>query len=144
MLRCPPAPSKPSATTASNLKTRIPPRYPTRAERLRRQVIEEWRLLPDPPDPLVRCVKASDAMAGILQKLQFAEEISRVVSAWREIVGDFLADNSQPVSLKDGVLLVQVMQPTLRYELDRSLKPQVLKRLQEAFGARLLKEIRFR
>ena len=83
-------------------------------------------------------------MAGVLQRLKFAEEISRVTSAWRELVGDFLADNSQPASLKDGVLLVQVAQPTLRYELDRSLKPNILKRLREAFGEKLIKEIRFR
>ena len=123
---------------------RIPPRYPSRAERLRRQVIEEWRLLPEPRDPLARCVKASDAMGGVLQRLQFAEEISRVTSAWKELVGDYLAENSQPVSLKDGTLLVQVVQPTLRYELDRSLKPQLLQRLREAFGGKTIKEIRFR
>jgi len=122
----------------------MPSRYPTRAERLRRQVIEEWRLLPEPRDPLARCVKASDAMGGILQRLQFAEEISRVASVWKELVGDFLAENSQPTSLKDGVLLVQVVQPTLRYELDRALKPQLLQRLREAFGEKLIKEIRFR
>ena len=83
-------------------------------------------------------------MGGVLQRLQFAEEISRVISAWKELVGDFLAENSQPVSLKDGILLIQVVQPTLRYELDRSLKPQLLKRLREAFGEKLIKEIRFR
>jgi len=79
-----------------------------------------------------------------LQRLQFAEEISRVASAWKEVVGDYLAENSQPVSLKDGVLLVQVVQPTLRYELDRALKPQILQRLREAFGEKVVKEIRFR
>ena len=107
-------------------------------------MIEDWRLLPELRDPLARCVKASDAMAGVLQRLQFAEEISRVTSAWQELVGEFLAENSQPVSLKDGVLLVRVVQPTLRYELDRSLKPKILQRLHEAFGAKLIKEVRFR
>ena len=127
-----------------SIKSRIPPRYPSRAERIRRQVIEEWRLLPEQCDPLARCVKASEAMAGVLQRLRFAEEISRVTSVWQELVGEFLAANSQPVSLKDGVLLVRVVQPTLRYELDRSLKPKILRRLRESFGEKFIKEIRFR
>jgi predicted nucleic acid-binding Zn ribbon protein len=117
-----------------------------RVEDIRRRVLEEWRGLPDRPEAAERCVAAADALKKLLPKLGLTERLNEqeVLSAWREVVGDFLAEHSVPVSVKDGLLVIQVLQPTVRYELDRSWKPEILRKLRARFGARTIREIRFR
>lgn len=117
-----------------------------RIEEIRKRVIEEWRGLPDEPEDPERCVLAADALKKLLPKLGLTERLNEqeVQAAWRSIVGDFLADHSVPVSMRDGLLIVQVLQPTVRYELDRTWKSEILRKLKARFGARTVKEIRFR
>jgi len=117
-----------------------------RAEEIRRRVLAEWRGLPGLPEKPDRCISVQDALKKLLPKLGLSARLNEqeVLSAWREVVGDFLADNSQPSSLKDGILIVQVLQPSVRYELDRTWKPEILRKLKDRFGARTVKDIRFR
>ena len=77
---------------------------------------------------------------GLTERLN-AQEIR---AAWREILGEFLAERSLPISVRDGVLTVQVIQPAVRYELDCSWKRNTLRKLQARFGARAVREVRFR
>ncbi len=117
-----------------------------RIEDIRRRVIEDWRGLPDRPEKPDRCVLAADALKKILPKLGLTERLNEqeVQAAWRDIVGDFLAEHSVPVSMREGVVTVQVLQPTVRYELDRTWKKEILAKLKTRFGAKTVKEIRFR
>jgi len=117
-----------------------------RIDQIRKRVLEEWRGLPDIPDGNERCVAVSDALRKLLPKLGLTERLNEqeVKTCWREIVGDFLSTHSAPSSMKEGVLIVQVLQPTVRYELDRSWKPDILRKLQAKFGSRTIKEVRFR
>lgn len=81
-------------------------------------------------------------MAGLGLQDRLKED--EVLKAWQEIVGDFVAAHSSPHRLKDGVLTVHVLQPTVHYELDRIWKREILAKLKERFGARTVREIRFR
>ncbi|MCB1078700.1 MAG: DUF721 domain-containing protein [Verrucomicrobiae bacterium] len=74
-------------------------------------------------------------------KQRFDEDQVRV--AWKEVVGDFVAQNSQPVGVNRKVLLVHVLQPAVHYTLER-MKGQILERMQARFGKDNLREIRFR
>ena len=67
-----------------------------------------------------------------------------MLAAWKEIVGDYLALHSSPSKLKDGVLYVRVMQPSIHFEMERRLKPQIVEKLRKRFGARVVRELRFR
>jgi predicted nucleic acid-binding Zn ribbon protein len=115
-------------------------------ERLRERVLSEWRGLPQRLTAPDRGVAVKDALQKVMQKLGLRERLSeaQISSAWREIVGDFIADHSAPSQLRDGVLYVQVIQPTVHYELDRVCKPQIVKKLKERFGAKAIREVRFR
>ena len=77
---------------------------------------------------------------GLSERLTETE----VQGAWKEIVGEFIAQHSCPHRLRDGVLFVQVLQPTVHYELDRVWKPQILRTLKKRFGGKVIREIRFR
>lgn len=89
---------------------------------------------------------ASDAVHKLMKSLGLDQRLKAdaVLAAWREIVGDFFADHSAPQQLKDGVLFVSVLQPTVHYELDRVWKREVLAKLKSRFGARTVREIKFR
>lgn len=117
-----------------------------RIDYIRRRVLEDWRGLEENAEPVDRCVTAAEALKKLLPRLGLTERLNEqeVQAAWLELVGEFLATHSSPASLKDGVLVVQVLQPTVRYELDRSWKAEVLKKLQDRFGKKAIKEVRFR
>ena len=67
-----------------------------------------------------------------------------VLRSWTQIVGEFVGSHSTPQRLQQGTLTVRVLQPTLRYELDRVWKRDILAKLKARFGARTVREIKFR
>lgn len=113
---------------------------------LRRRVIAEWRGLAEPPEKRDRCSPVGALVQKLVASLQLDERLTeqQITAAWRDVVGDFLAQHSTPSSLSKGVLIVQVLQPAVRYELDRTWKPHILEKLGERFGRRTVREIRFR
>ncbi|MBA3830305.1 MAG: DUF721 domain-containing protein [Chthoniobacterales bacterium] len=113
---------------------------------LRRALITEWRGLPsDPPRPN-RAQSMADLLPKVMQKLGLKERLqeSEVLGAWKLLVGDFIAAHSCPVALRDGILYVHVLQPALHYELERITKPQILRKLKQRFGGRVIRDLRFR
>jgi predicted nucleic acid-binding Zn ribbon protein len=116
------------------------------SEQLRARVIAEWRGLPNTPfvrdtaQPITTALTQVMASLGLKDRLREDE----VLKAWKEIVGEFIAGHSSPQRLKDGVLYVHVLQPTVHFELDRVWKPQILEKMKARFGARTVREIRFR
>lgn len=113
------------------------------AKSLRKFVVEEWRGLPEKREerPLVA---VSSAIQQIITRLGLRERINEadIMTAWREIVGDFLAQHSQPARLVNGILHIQVMQSSVRYELDRTWRAEILRKLQARFGKTAIKGIR--
>ena len=109
-------------------------------------LISEWRGLPEPPSKPDRQTTAADAIAKVMASLGLGERLRQeeVLGAWREIVGDFIASHAAPHRLQNGVLFVQVLQPTMHYELDRVWKPKILEKLRARFGKKIVKEIKFR
>jgi predicted nucleic acid-binding Zn ribbon protein len=115
-------------------------------ESLRKRVIEEWRGLPETDPKLDRTISIREVLVQLAPKLGLETRLreEEIIAAWAEIVGDFFARHSRPVHLHQGVLVVNVLQPTILYELDRQWKSLILTKLKTRFGGRLLKELRFR
>jgi predicted nucleic acid-binding Zn ribbon protein len=110
------------------------------------RVIAEWRGYEEPPAGPERCAPVGDILAKLLPRYGLADRLdeAEVLAAWREVVGDFLADNASPAGLARGTLTVTVLQPSVRYELERHWKPVILEKLRARFGQRTVREIRFR
>ncbi|KAB2644099.1 MAG: DUF721 domain-containing protein [Verrucomicrobia bacterium] len=110
---------------------------------IRKRVLQEWRGLPQE-----RCLEqssdVSEVLSQVIQKLglkkRFQEE--EIMSVWHEIVGDFLASHSEPLQLRYGTLYVRVIQPTVRYELDRVWKGEIVRKLQERFGSTKIRDMK--
>jgi predicted nucleic acid-binding Zn ribbon protein len=117
-----------------------------RPEKLRARALAEWRGLPETPFPVDRSVSVADAIPKLMQSLGLKDRLKAdaVMGAWREVVGEFVARHSAPRQLKDGVLLVSVLQPTVLFELERMWKKEILEKLKARFGARTVREIKFR
>jgi len=113
---------------------------------LRARVLAEWRGLPQPVVAGDTAAPAVEVVRKVMKSLGLAERLKsdEVLGAWREIVGDFFAKHSAPQQLKDGVLYVSVLQPTVHFELDRVWRRDILAKLKDRFGARAVREIKFR
>ena len=113
---------------------------------LRAAVIAEWRGLPVKKVRPDRWQAPGDLLPRLMQQLGLHERLkeSEVIDAWKQIVGDFIAAHSTPVSLRAGVLFVRVLQPSLHYQFEQVSKAEILRKLKQRFGTKIIREIRFR
>jgi predicted nucleic acid-binding Zn ribbon protein len=113
---------------------------------LRRRVIEEWRGFPEADQKLDRTLSIREVLVQLAPKLGLEARLreEEIISAWAEIVGEFFARHSRPVKLHQGLLVVNVLQPTILYELDRQWKSLILTKLKKRFDGKSIRELRFR
>jgi predicted nucleic acid-binding Zn ribbon protein len=112
----------------------------------RAKIIAEWRGLPEKylrPD---RWQAPADVLPKLMQRLGLKERLheTEVQEAWSKIVGDFIAAHSAPVALREGILYVRVLQPALHYEFEQVSKTEILRKLKQRFGGKVIKDVRFR
>ena len=113
---------------------------------LRAAVIAEWRGLSEKRLRPDRWQAPGDLLPKLMQQLGLSERLreAEVIEAWKQIVGDFIAAHSAPVSLRAGVLFVRVLQPALHYQFEQISKAEILRKLKRRFGTKIIREIRFR
>ena len=113
---------------------------------LRDFILSDWRGLPQKQPRPDRTKTVSDTVKEVMVKLGLRERITEtdITAAWKEIVGEFIAAHSVPSRLNNGVLYVQVIQSTVHYELDRVWKPELIKKLRARYGARAIRDVKFR
>ena len=109
-----------------------------------RRLLHEWRGISSEVRP-DRARPIGDVLGKLLPKLGIATRIKEadIQSAWVGIVGEFIAQHSQPDRLVAGTLHIRVIQSSVRYELDRVWKPEIIRKLREQFGERTIRDIRF-
>jgi predicted nucleic acid-binding Zn ribbon protein len=113
---------------------------------LRASVIADWRGLPANKTRPDRWHSPGDLLPKLMQQLGLSERLreTEVIDAWKAIVGEFIAVHSSPVSLRGGVLSVRVLQPALHYQFEQISKAEILRKLKQRFGGKIIREIRFR
>lgn len=116
------------------------------AKQLRyRKLRAEWRGVYEPPDLKRFERQVGDVVAQVLKRAGLDDRMAEetMIREWAGMVGDFLAAQSKPTGLRNGVLQVAVLQAAVRYDLERNLKREVLNRLQQRFGKTVVKDVRF-
>ena len=118
---------------------------PSHLKRMRRKALEEWRGLPEPPAKPDRTRSMGESVPQFLTALGLKDrfDADEMMRSWKEVAGDFVAEHSQPVKVEGRILYVRVLQPTLHYDLERTLKKKLLERVQARFGSRKISNIRF-
>ena len=113
--------------------------------KLRARVIAEWRGLPEQPFPADSARTIGHVVEKVIAELGLGKRLreEEVLTAWREVVGDFIARHSSPQRLMDGVLHVRVLQPSMHYELNTTLRADIVAKMKQRFG-RTVRDVRFR
>lgn len=66
-----------------------------------------------------------------------------ILGAWNEIVGESVAAHSQPHSIRNRILFIDVAHPTWMQQL-QFLKPTLLEKVNTFLGESLIQDIRFK
>src|ERR1700694_3093631 len=113
---------------------------------LRARAIAEWRGLAERRPAPDRWQAAADVLPKLMQRLGLKERLHEVevIEVWEQIVGEFIAAHSSPVALRECVLYVRVLQPALHYELEQVSKIDILRKLKQRFGGKIIRDVRFR
>src|SRR5437588_10440238 len=113
---------------------------------LRSAVIAEWRGLPEKHLLLDRWQTSADVLPKLMQRLGLRGRLheTEVMEAWGKIVGECIAAHSTPTALREGVLYVRVLQPALHYDLEQVSKIEILRKLKQRFGGKIIRDVRFR
>jgi predicted nucleic acid-binding Zn ribbon protein len=113
---------------------------------LRARVVAEWRGLPEKTLSQNRWAAPADVLPKLMQRLGLKERLheTEVLEAWANIVGEFISAHSAPVALREGILYVRVLQPALHYELEQIAKIDIVRKLKQRFGGKVIRDVRFR
>jgi len=120
-------------------------RHPTARQRLRHALLGEWRGVEGGPVLDLPVRSAADLVAKILQEAGMGERVrlEEVQGAWREVVGDFIYQNSRPDAIQRGALIVRVLQPAVLHALTME-RGRILARLREKLPGAGIKEVRLK
>ncbi len=112
---------------------------------IRKQALAEFRGYRE-PRPIRAARPVSDLVGSAMRGLGLGDLVDegQVAAAWREIVGDFIALHSAPARLTGGTLTIRVLQPSLRFELERQWRGVILEKLKARFGGRVVRKLEFR
>lgn len=110
---------------------------------IRRAILREWRGGEEPQHLDDRVHGAGEFLKGILASAGAVEgvEEEKLREKWREIAGELVAKHAAPDALRDGCLVLKVLQPAMRMHLEQ-VKGVLLKKLQAELGADVVKSIR--
>ena len=111
-------------------------------EWMRALTLRQWRHGDPVKDPVRNIHHAGDFIDKLLEEIGASGELEQkqLLDAWVNVSGDFIAKNSKPESLKNGVLVIRVVQPALRFQLEQ-MKGKLLENLKRELGDGFVKTI---
>lgn len=119
------------------------PKRGKRKEFLTPQVMRDWQGALTPMPTERNCSQAGDWVPDILAGLRISEgvEEGQIREGWRKVAGDFVAAQTEVVSLKRGVLVLRVLQPAMRFHLEQS-RGELLQKVRQELGPKAVREVR--
>src|SRR5207302_2951587 len=113
--------------------------------KLRQRALSEWRGLPQtsPETAAARAQPVGKVLEKVMRSMGLNDRLTeaQIIGAWKEIVGDWFALHTRPSQLRDGVLVVQVIQSAIHCELQLH-KREILRKLKERFGAKKIRDVK--
>jgi hypothetical protein len=91
---------------------------------------------------LKQAARAGDLVDKLLKGLGLDERLQqyRALIIWEEVVGPQIAARTRPIRIREGVLEINVDQPTWRQQL-QLMKPKILARLNAELGKATIKDL---
>lgn len=115
-----------------------------RIAKIREEILREWRGADEVGDLNAGVNLAGKFVNAILRATGTDDGLheDQVRGAWKELAGEFISRHAEPVSVKDGHLVLRVTQPALRFQLEQ-MKPMLLGRIRERLGPDKVKSVKF-
>lgn len=115
-----------------------------RAEGPRAELMREWRGCDEVAHPDDGVHSPAEFITAILRAAGVEDGLNeeQVRSAWKELAGDFIAGHTEPVSVRNGHLVLRVTQPAMRFHLEQ-MKPMLLTRIRGQLGQSGIQSIKF-
>ena len=112
---------------------------------MRELTLRQWRHGDPVLDPNRNVHQASEHLDKLLSKMGVSGGMDeqKLRNAWVKVAGDFVAKHAEPESLKKGILVLTVIQPSMRFHLEQ-MKGQLLKNLRDELGEGMVKQVRFK
>lgn len=113
---------------------------------LRLQALREWQPFGRHEPPVRPALPLQQLVPGVMQRLGLEQRLqqSQIFHQWASIVGADVVRHAQPVSLKNGLLVVAVDHPVWLQELSRYHKPLLLQNIRARVGKTAVRDIVFR
>ncbi len=113
---------------------------------LRTQVLREWQPYGQWDAPVRLAPALQQLVPGVVKRLGLEQRLhqSQIFHQWAAIVGADVVRHAQPVSLKNGLLVIAVDHPVWLQELARYHKPLLLQKIRDRVGKTAIRDIVFR
>ena len=110
------------------------------------RVLREWQPFGQWDAPARPASALQELVPGVMKRLGLEQRLvqAQIFHQWATIVGADVARHAQPVSLKNGLLVVAVDHPVWLQELARYHKPLLLQKIRDRVGQPALRDIVFR
>ena len=111
---------------------------------IREEILREWRGCDEAVDSNARITTAEKWIRNVLKTVGDGDGLDEelVRSTWKDLAGDFIASHTDPVSVRNGHLVLRVTQPAMRFHLEQ-MKPMLLTRIREQLGEQRIKSVKF-
>jgi len=117
-------------------------------KRAKQEALAQWRGidLTEEERALEKTEKqVADVVKNVFEKIKFEERRSQaeVINVWKNALDPLIVAHTQPIALKNGVLIVYVDNSVWLNEINSFWKQDILLKLQSAFGKTMIKNIYF-
>jgi len=111
---------------------------------IREEILREWRGCDEVKNLNEGIHSADSFISAILRSAGLEDGLNedQVRSAWKELAGDFISRHTEPVSVKNGNLVLRVTQPAMRFHLEQ-MKSMLLTRIRAQLGEQRIKSVKF-
>lgn len=115
----------------------------------RLQALAEWRGIDLSEEERARTKSdktAADIVKSALEHIKFEErrKNAEILNVWRNAIDPAIVEHTEPATLKNGTLIVNVDSSVWLSEISRFKKREILIKLQSCFGKEVIKNIKFR
>lgn len=106
-------------------------------------VVRDWQGGNTPMPTDLNCSQAGDWVKTVLSGFKLGEgvEEEQIREGWKAVAGEFVAAQTEVISLKRGVLLLRVIQPTMRFHLEQT-RGELLQKVRQELGSSAVREVR--
>ena len=113
--------------------------------RIRAKLLTEWRGGIDPPHPARNIHQPDEYLDELLKAVGLSDGVDeeRLKTAWNQVAGEFVSKHTVPESIRDGVLVLRVVQPAMKFHLQQ-MSAKLLENLHRELGKDAVKKVVFK